>query len=214
MNMFKEVYSTFSFLRDILVYALPGLFFLLILEYFYSFSFCILSCRLSFCCLDLNFSQISIIIITSYFLGRIANLLSRWSFDDVLLIQFNLNNYNLLRGHVRERALSLVDNDTFLKWTNENKNIDYGFQYLYYQCYQSSQGTNQFRLERFNTISMMYRTVGGLGTLSFLLGVLFLNITFIILGIVIVCLTFFGWIMTENNISKTLIAFSFTKPQN
>jgi hypothetical protein len=212
-KIIEEYQNSISFTRDLFQYAIPGLMFLSLLYYLFPINHntWIKTEIVVFHPINSSFIVVTIIIIFAYFIGMFANSIS-YEYFSLLESFIKILKINKSYFEIKEHRLSIAKKIFPKTETQFSKKLEITIikDYLFNQVATYNQGLYKNRVERYNNITMYYRTISSLSLFIFLLSFLF-NTPFnlltirIVSGISIVFI-FYLWMVFE----KSLITMIYT----
>lgn len=225
----KKYQHSISFLRDFTHYTIPGVIFLATAYFIFPYSknSGIVSQSENFYDIDGGFLSVSLIVVFSYFIGKLANSFTTPLFKVFIWIANSLKNtkfykvmgnIGFLSDPIREyrRVLNLRDK-TIKKYYEEhlflegdNLKKSYGHDRMYNEVLVYNQFLFSVRIERYNNISMYARSIIGLSVFTSLLSMILVS-PFPHWLIFLICLLmaiafYYIWLIAETTRLTALVA--------
>ena len=211
----EEYQNSISFTRDLFQYSIPGLMFLSIVYYLFPINLntWIKTEIVVFYPINSSFIVITIIIVFSYFIGMFANSIS-YEYFRIFESVVKVLRINKSYFEIKEHRLS-VAKIVFPKTESQlSKKLEISIikDYLFNQVSIYNHGLYRNRIERYNNITMYYRTLSSLSLFIYLLSFLF-NTPFDLLTIRIVSgisivFFFYLWIVFERSLITMIYTIS------
>lgn len=214
MNKFVDDYqSSISFLRDVFQYTIPGVIFLSVLYYLFPITLNenIKTDIITFYPIKGSFLDILTIVIFSYFIGKLANSISSTYF---ILFKWILKKLRINPSFFEIRELKDRIAETLYPNSNNefSSKMDIAIKrdYLYNQIATYNLGLYKNRIERYNNITMYYKTLASISLfvliVSFFLDSPF-NMSIIhLISVFLIGFFFYLWVVTE----KSLLIMEYT----